>query len=715
MPEMSKEEAKKHLQKLREFISDWNYQYFIENKTSVSEPARDKIKRELEDLEAKYPDLITPESPTQRIGAPLSGKFPKIKHKTQKQSLQDVFNLEEIEDWEKRVQKMLPNAHFEYISELKIDGLNITLWYIDGILKKALTRGDAIQGEDVTHAIKTIKSIPLKLREPVTIEVSGEVFMSRKSFDKLNKSIEKMCDSPSEGVRGPGKAFVNPRNAAAGTVRQLDPSITASRELSAFFYSLYGKLSTDQSKVLQQLKDWGLPTEANWKIHKDIKGLEKYIQDWDKKRDTLGYDTDGVVIKINDAEHQKRLGSTARAPRWAVAYKYPAEQTSTIVEDIVLQVGRTGAVTPVAELKPVFVAGSTVSRATLHNEDEIIRKDVRVGDTVVIHKAGDIIPEVVEVITKLRPDSSKPFHFPKACPVCETALTRPEGEAISRCPNNSCPARTREELYHFVSKGGFNIDALGQKIVDQLVDKSLVVTPADFFHLSYEELIVLDLFEQKRTENLLEAIETAKTVTLSRFLFAFGIRHIGQKTARDLVPELQRGLSFKKSKVLVSKAAQTTLFGEDEKTNHHIETVTPTDLYESILKDDGKREKIDSVEGLGPKAVDSFFEWFENEDHQHMLDKMTEFGVKIIKQTFVNEHDPNFEGKSFVITGSFKERSREEIKQIILRKGGKVGSAVTSKTDILCVGEKAGSKLKKAQEFGTEIWDEKKMLENIDK
>lgn len=712
---MDKSEAKKRLQKLREFISDWNYQYFIENKTNVSEAARDKIKRELEDLEAQYPDLITPDSPTQRIGAPLSGKFPKVKHKTRKQSLQDVFSLEEVEDWVERAQKILPKADFEYVSELKIDGLNITLWYDKGVLKRALTRGDAIQGEDVTHSIRTIKSIPLKLRQPVTIEVSGEVFMSRKSFEKLNKSIQAGDGSPPfkrAGGSG-GGVFANPRNAAAGTVRQLDPQMTASRELSAFFYSLYGEQHTDQSKVLEQIKSWGLPTEPNWKVHKELKGLEKYIQNWEKKREKLGYDTDGVVIKINSADHQKRLGSTARAPRWAVAYKYPAEQTSTIVEDIVLQIGRTGAVTPVAELKPVFVAGSTVSRATLHNEDELIRKDVRVGDTVIIHKAGDIIPEVVEVITKLRPDTSKAFHFPKKCPVCQSPLIRSEGEAIHRCPNKSCPARTREELYHFVSKGGFNIDALGSKIVDQLVDRSLVVSPADFFHLSYEEIISLDLFEQKRTENLLEAIEAAKMIPLSRFLFAFGIRHVGQKTSRDLVPELQRGLSFKKSKRIISKSDQSSLFGEDEESSNHVETITPTDLYKSIIDDEKKREKIDSVEGLGPKAVDSFFGWFENKTNQHMLDKMTEFGVKIIKQTFINEHDPHFEGKTFVITGSFEERSREELKQIVLRKGGKVSGSVTSKTDVLMVGEKAGSKLKKAQGFGTEIWDEQNVMKMI--
>jgi len=690
MQKMSKADARKRLEKLREFIKKWNYEYFIENKTNVSEGARDKIKRELEDLEREYPDLVTPDSPTQRIGAPLSGKLPKRKHKARKESLQDVFSLEEIEDWEKRAKRILPKEEFRFVSELKIDGLNITLWYEEGVLKKALTRGDGIQGEDVTHAIKTIESIPLKLDEALTGEISGEVYMSNKSFEKIKD-----------------QGFANPRNAAAGSVRQLDPAIAAKRELSGFFYDIKSTKSYDQDEILTELKRLGFPTEKNWKVHNDISHLEKEIQHWEKKKASLPYIIDGLVIKINDGSHQKRLGSTARAPRWAVAYKFPAEQSSTIVEGITMQVGRTGAVTPVAELKPTFLAGSTISRATLHNEDEMKRKDVRIGDTVVIQKAGDVIPEVVQVLEELRTGKEKVFSFPRKCPVCEAGLIRPEGEVIHRCPNKSCPARTREQLYHFVSKKGFNIDALGVKIIDQLVEKSLVISPADIFKLQYEELISLDLFEQKRTENLLAAIEDAKHVPLSRFLFSLGIRYLGEKSSRDLVPELQKELKYH-SEMIKKKVEQSSLFGSEEQ-EEKIEFVRPDELLDSITKDPEKFEKIATVEGIGPKVIGSVQEWFSHDEHQQILKQLTKNDVKILKEEFENEHDPLFEGKSFVITGSFEKFSREELKTIVLRKGGKVSSSVTSKTHALLLGENPGSKLKKARELGISIWDEQKI------
>jgi DNA ligase (NAD+) len=683
--ERAKEEAKQHIEKLKAFLKKWNHDYFIENKTSISEAARDKIKRELEDMEALHPEFITPDSPTQRVGAPLSGKLPKHKHKTAKQSLGDVFSVEEIESWQERAQKILPKAEFDYVSELKIDGLNITLWYEKGELVRALTRGDGVQGEDVTHSVKTITSIPLKLDEAIDAEISGEVYMSKKVFESLKEK----------------EGFANPRNAAAGSLRQLDPKMAADRQLSAFFYTLKTDKRPDQDELLKRLKDLGFPTEPNWKKHKTIKSLEAYIDHWTKHRDDLPQVIDGVVIKINGHEHQQRLGSTAKAPRWASAYKFPAEQSTTIVEDIVLQVGRTGAVTPVAELKPTFVDGSTVSRATLHNEDEMKRKDVRIGDHVIIQKAGDIIPEVVQVITDLRTGKETPFPFPKDCPVCETKLVRPEGEAIHRCPSTSCPGRTRENLYHFVGKKGFNIDALGAKIIDQLIDRGLVLTAADFFQLSYEDIYSLDLFEQKRTEKLVQSIEQAKQVPFSRFLFALGIRHVGEKTARDLTPDLQKGLKFHSIKKNIS-GAQTALFADDNSDSHDV--VSPEDIAKSITPK--KADELQHVEGIGPKALESFLEWLSHPDHVHMLEKMSAAGVKVVKEVFTNEHDPAFEGKSFVITGSFEEFSREELKQIVLRKGGKVASGVTSKTDVLMVGEKAGSKLKKAQEHGVELWDE---------
>lgn len=686
---MSKSDAHNRILKLREFLKRWNYQYFIENKTTLSEPARDQLKRELEVLEKQYPEFITPDSPTQRIGAPLSGKLAKVRHKHPKQSLQDVFGWEEIKDWEERIQRILPKERFEYISELKIDGLNISLWYEKGKFIRALTRGDGTFGEDVTHTVRTIESIPMELKDPLTAEVSGEVYMSKKAFEKMRD-----------------EGFANPRNAAAGSVRQLDPAITAARHLSAFFYTLRTDQDLDQEEVLTKLKQQGFPTEPHWKKHKSLESIHHFLDDWAKKRNDLPYGTDGIVIKVNSAEHQQRLGSTARAPRWAVAYKFPASQATTVVEDVVFQVGRTGAITPVAELRPTFLDGSTVSRATLHNEDEILRKDVRIGDSVVLQKAGDVIPEVVEVITSLRTGKEKKVHFPKTCPVCDTALVRPESEAIHRCPNAACPGKTREQLYHFVSKGAFDIDSLGQKIIDQLIDRSLIVSPADIFHLRYEEIYTLDLFEQKRTENLLQAIESAKHVPFSRFLFSLGIRHLGEKSARDLVPELQRHLHFKKEKLKQGSVEQATLFADDVDESGSIEYIAPADIGAYLSHDVDHWEKLDSVEGIGPKVIESMKEWFHSPEHQQMMKKLTEYGVRVVKEQFVNEHDPIFDGKTFVITGSFERFSREELKSIILRKGGKVSGSVTAKTHALLAGEAPGSKLKKAQELQIQIWDE---------
>lgn len=669
---MSKQEAEKRIEKLRSFLKQWNHDYFIENKTTVSEAARDQMKRELEDLEKQHPEFITPDSPTQRVGAPLAERLDKVRHKVRKQSLQDVFNWQEIEEWQERMQKILPHEIFHYVTELKIDGLNISLWYEDGKYVKALTRGDGEFGEDVTHTVRTIESIPMELEEPLTGEISGEVYMSKKAFEAVEK-----------------EGFANPRNAAAGTIRQLDPSITAKRNLSAFFYHWNGERKLDQGVVLETLKKFGFPVEPHWKLHHKLESIKSFIDHWSKKRDDLPYHIDGIVIKVHSEKQQERLGSTAKAPRWAVAYKFPAEQSTSIVEDIVIQVGRTGAITPVAELRPTFLDGSTVSRATLHNEDELKRKDVRIGDTVIIRKAGDIIPEVVQVLAEMRTGKEKPFTFPKECPGCGRKLVRVEGEVILRCPNDHCPAKTREQLYHFVSKKGFDIDALGQKIIDQLIDKSLIVTPADIFHLTYDEIYSLDLFEKKRTENLLAAIEKAKHIPFSRFLFALGIRHIGEQTARDLVPELQKGLVF-----------------------HH-QHCTPVELLHSITGDKEKAEKINSVEGMGDKVTAAFIDWFHVHEHQMLLKRLTEFGVHILKEENVNEHDPVFDSKTFVITGSFEKFSRDELKNIILRKGGKVSGSVTSKTHALLAGEAPGSKLKKAQELGVQIWDESKVKEII--
>lgn len=668
---MSKQEAKIRIEKLKQFLKKWNEEYFLQNKTIVPESARDQMKRELEDLEREYPEFVTSDSPTQRIGAPLSGRLKKVKHKTRKFSLQDVFQEEEIADWLERCARVLPKERFEIVSELKIDGLNITLWYEKGVLIKALTRGDAVMGEDVTHTVRTIESIPLQLEEEITAEISGEVYMKHSDFELIKGST----------------GFANPRNAAAGAVRQLNPKIAAERHLSAFFYTFLNEEDLDQDHMLQRLKKLGFPTELHWKLHQDLSGVMKFIDQWDKSKERLDYGIDGIVLKINSAKQRSRLGFTARTPRWAVAYKFAAEQASTVVEDIVFQVGRTGAITPVAILKPTLVAGSTISRATLHNEDELQKKDVRIGDTVILHKAGEVIPEIIRVLPELRSKHSQVIHFPKHCPICSSTLNRPAGEAITRCPNSRCPGRTRESYYHFVSKKGFNIEALGEKIIDQLLDRQLITTPADIFRLTFDEIYSLDLFEKKRTENLLLAIALAKKIPFSKCLFALGIPHIGEQSARDLAQEIQRHLHWK---------LDTT------------EVNSPEEILRFVERNDA-REIIDSIEGIGPKIIEDFFHWFSESEHRHLILQLAHYGVEIVKEAFGIEHDKRFEGKTFVITGTFDAYSREELKSIVLRKGGKVSSSVSPKTDVVLVGENPGSKLSKAKEYGVEVWDERKI------
>jgi DNA ligase (NAD+) len=695
---MTKKEAQQRIEKLRDFLRDWNYKYFVLDQTDVSESARDKIKRELEELEKEFPDLITPDSPTQRVGSVLSGKFDKVKHVTRKESLQDIFNFEELTEWEERMKRAVPSARFQYVCELKVDGLNITLQYKSGLLLRAVTRGNGVFGEDVTHTIKTIESIPLKLREDFTGEISGEVFMSKKSFEKLKKHSE--------------QEFANPRNAAAGAVRQLDPTIAASRELDATFYSIQPPTDSQENN-LKKIHDLGCKVFEHHALCTGLDQVEEFLKLWTEKRENLPLIIDGVVVKVNDVELQKRLGSTAKAPRWAVAYKFAAEQTVSKILDIVVQVGRTGAITPVAHLEPVELAGSTVARATLHNEDEIQRKDVRVGDSVVVQKAGDIIPEVVEVLTKLRTGKEKPFRMPKHCPSCGADLIKPAGEAVLRCPNKKCMAQRHENLQHFVSRKAFDIESLGEKILDQLIEREFITDAADIFHLTYEQIYSLDLFEEKRTNNLLEAIDDAKIVPISRFLFALGIRHLGEQTARDLAKEIQEhitklhGVHIKKS----SPSDQSSLFDDDTPASQSLNYFTPDDLSDEIKK--LSLESLRSVEGIGDKVAQSIFEYFHDKDHHDFMSRLTKGGVKITKEKFITSANPHFTGKTFVITGTLERFSREEAKRIILQAGGKVSSSVSSQTDMVLCGSEAGSKRTQAEKLGVPIIDEKQFQRMI--
>ncbi|MBI4994650.1 NAD-dependent DNA ligase LigA [Candidatus Peregrinibacteria bacterium] len=677
---MNKDQAFRRIEKLKEQIKKLNYAYFVLNKSDVSEAARDSLKRELKELETQFPQFITPDSPTQRVGSVLSGKFKSIHHLTPKKSLEDVFSEDEILEWEKRIQKYISHPspltpHPSYICELKIDGLNITLHYKNGKFEKALTRGNGIEGEDVTHTVKTIESIPLELNEPVDLEVSGEVYMTKKSFEKMNKAQ----------AREGNELFANPRNAAAGTVRQLDPKVAASRAICAFFYELGQNTlpceQQTQEEVLKTFLELGLPVNPEFKVFDSIAGVTSFLNHWRERKEKLAYEIDGVVIKVNEKSLQGRMGFTAKTPRWAVAYKFPAEQTVTWVLDIVIQVGRTGALTPVAVLKPVFVAGSTISRATLHNEDELNKKDVRIGDTVIIQKAGDVIPEVVEVLKKMRTGGERKFHFPKKCPVCGGGSEKPEGEAITRCVNKNCFAREREGLIHFVSKKAFDIEGLGEKVVLQLLDFGLIADPADIFKLREEDFLQLPLFKERRSGNLISAIQKAKKVSLSRFLFALGIRHVGEGTSQDLAK-------------FISVHA--------EKKN----AIKPTEIYELMHK--FPLEEINAIEGFGDIVAQSVHEYFHNEKSKHLFEKLERAGIEIFveiggKLTALN-------GKKVVITGSLKSMGRQEAKDLIKRAGGVSQSDASSNTNFLVAGAEPGSKLARAKELGVKIISEEEFL-----
>ncbi|MCA9374296.1 NAD-dependent DNA ligase LigA [Candidatus Peregrinibacteria bacterium] len=664
---MDKKEAQKRIEKLKEKIKDLNYQYFVLDKSEVSESVRDSLKQELIRLETEFPEFITKDSPTQRVGSVLSGKFEKVRHLTRKMSLADAFSEEDILSWHKRISKIVHDAPIQYVCELKIDGLNITVHYKEGKLVRAITRGDGKQGEEVTHTIRTIEQIPLSLRKPVDIEVSGEVYISKADFQKI---VE---DQKREGA----EPFANARNAAAGTVRQLDPQVAAGRNLSGFFYSL-GKNNLDpepnnQLDILETFKELGLPVNREYQFFGTIEDVVNFCKSWHDKRDDLPYEVDGIVIKVNKLKQQKVMGYTAKAPRYAIAYKFPAEQATTKVLDIHVQVGRTGILTPVAILSPVKVAGSTISRATLHNEDEMERKDIRIGDTVIIQKAGDVIPEVVRVLPDLRTGGERKFKFPKKCPVCNSRVERIEGEAAHRCTNQKCLAQDRERFIHFVQV--LDIEGLGEKIVIQLMDAALVEDPADIYALTKDDFLSLDLFKEKRSMNVLAAIDKAKKVPLDRLLFAFGIRHVGEQMAQQLAHYIE--------------------------TESHGRKVTFPEIIQ--IGTSMKPEKLENIEGIGIKVATEICKWFQTESNQEFLDKLDKLGVTIASE---EKGEQKFAGKSFVLTGTLETMSRDEAKKQIRAMGGRVQSSVSEKTDYVIAGEKPGSKYDKAKKLKVEILDE---------
>ena len=628
----------------------------------MSEAVRDSLKRELLELENQFPDLVTEDSPTRRVGSALSGKFAKTTHKTRKWSLKDAFSEEEVHEWGERLGRFLPGEIFDFVCELKIDGLNVTLWYEQGKLVKGLTRGNGKEGEDVTHAIRTIKSVPLVLEEPIDLEVSGEIFISKASFKKMEED------------------FVNARNAAAGTVRQLDPNVAASRDLDIFFYAI-GENNLEnppknQVELFATLKRLGLKANKNFEHKQTIEEIVKFCHYWTEHRDDLPYEIDGVVVKVNDFEKRQKLGYTGKAPRYSVAYKFPAEQAVSKVLDIIVQVGRTGALTPVAVLEPTFVDGSTVSRATLHNEDEIIRKDVHIGDTVIIQKAGDIIPEVVEVLKDMRTGQEQEFQFPTECPACDGPVQRAEGEAATRCINSNCYAIKRRALMHFVSRGALNIDGLGDKIIDQLLDADLVSDVADIFTLTSEDFLSLELFQEKRAEKTVAAIKAARKPVLEKFLFALGIRHVGEQ-ASELI----------------------THFLQEKMQNQPVTPITISDFAQFVFK-----EEWEGIEGVGDIVAQSLYDWFQNIENQELLKKLEKNGLKIATVS-TEIQDQTLADKTFVLTGTLSI-SRDQAKKWIKERGGQVSSSVSKKTDYVLAGENAGSKRAKAETLGVTILEE---------
>ncbi|MFA6305654.1 MAG: NAD-dependent DNA ligase LigA [Candidatus Gracilibacteria bacterium] len=693
---MNKDETKTRIEKLKEKINKLNYKYFVLNETEVSESVRDSLKKELIELEQEYPQFITPDSPTQRVGSVLSGKFKKVKHTTPKKSLADVFSEQEIRDWEERIDKITPDKK-EFVCELKIDGLNITILYEKGNFVRALTRGNGMEGEDVTHAVKTIEAVPLQLNEKIDIEVSGEVYIPKKEFKKINEYQEK------NGL----ELFANPRNAAAGAVRQLDPKVAAKRGLSMFFYhvdktNLSDKITT-QEEILEKFKKLGLPVCDYYEKLKSIDDVIKFCEKWAEKRESLPFEIDGIVIKVNDFDVQERLGYTAKAPRYAVAYKFPAAQVSSRILDIILQVGRTGAITPVAVMTPTLVAGSVISRATLHNEDEINKKDVRIGDTVIIQKAGDVIPEVVSVIKDLRTGKEKVFHFPKKCPVCGSDIERKEGESAYRCTNKNCYAVEKEKLIHFVSKKAFDIEGLGERVIEQMIDEGLVQKAPDIFMLKREDLMGMELFKDKRADNLLRNIEKSKKIQLDKFLFAIGIRYLGEQGSYDFAKYVagHQKKSNKKIERQTKKSSQETLF-EIEESPQEKEVFSILDLMETTKS--FSVEEIKNIEGIGEKMGNELYEWLGDPKNEKLLEDLYKVGV--ILEISNLESTGKLNGKSFVLTGTLQGFSRDAAKDLIKKNGGAIHSSVSQNTDFVLAGDSPGDKYAKAKELGVKIIDE---------
>ncbi len=655
---------RKEAEELREKIRRHEYLYYVEDDPEITDAAFDRLMNRLKEIEAAHPELATSDSPTVRVGGTPRDGFTTVRHARAMLSLDNAFSYDALKDWDRRVREGTGREDIEYIAEHKFDGLSISLQYEDGVLVRGVTRGDGTTGEDVTPNVKTVRSIPLrmddaavkKLKLPKSFEVRGEILMTRKAFEALNRQQEEAG----------GKIFVNARNSAAGSLRVLDPSITAQRKLDFFAYYLYveGKAPfVKHSDSLEALKKLHFRASDDWKLCDGIEQVIKYCDAWDAKREKLAYEIDGVVIKVNSTALQNELGFTAKAPRWAIAFKYPARQETTVVNDIIVQVGRTGTLTPVAVLEPVQVGGVTVSRSTLHNMDEIERLGLYIGDTVLIERAGEVIPHVLKVVKEGK--NRRAFKMPAKCPECGSAIHKAEGEVAYRCVNAACPAKRKESLLHFAGRHAMDIDGLGDKIVDQLVDKGLVKDVADLYSLKLDQVAELERMAEKSAQNLLDEIAASKKQPLSRLIYALGMRFVGERTGQLLAEN----------------------FGSLEEL------------------EDAKPEDLEKVTEVGPKVSESIVEFFSEPANRKLIKKLHAAGVRPTAEKREIKSQ-KFAGKSFVFTGALEYRSREEAGELVLQHGGKLSGSVSKKTDYVVVGADPGSKYDKAKELGVTILTE---------
>lgn len=657
------------IEQLKEQLNRWSHEYYVEDKPTATDAEYDKAYHELLALEKEHPEFVTADSPTQRVGGEVLEQFQKVTHTNPMLSLSNAFSKEDLEEFDARLRK-LTNRAIEYVCELKIDGLSIALTYKNGQLQLGATRGDGTTGEDVTGNVRTIKSVPLSLKEPWNIEVRGECYMPKKSFVALNESREE------EGL----EVFANPRNAAAGSLRQLDPKIAAKRNLSVFLYSSPSVEELDvstQEELLKKMAEIGFVTNPERLKCQTIDEVWNYIETIGAKRQELPYEIDGMVIKVNDFATQEEIGYTVKAPRWAIAYKFPAEEAQTVVRDVEWTVGRTGVVTPTAVMDPVQLAGTTVRRASLHNIDLMKERDIRLEDTVVIHKAGDIIPEVTRVILEKRPATSQPYEFPTTCPVCHEKLEHLEDEVAIRCLNPKCPAQLTEGMSHFVSRNAMNMSGIGPSIIKQLFEEGLVLDVADLYKLTLDQLLALDKIQQKSAENILEAIENSKANSLERLLTGLGIRHVGTKAAKELA--------------------------------QHFENMKA--LQEASI------EQLLEIDGLGDIIAYSVKTYFEQPSVQELIQELQDRGVNMsyLGKTKADSEASGhiLSGKTVVLTGTLEQLTRQDAKEKLESLGAKVTGSVSKKTDVVIAGHSAGSKLDKANSLGIEVWSEQQFLDSL--